>query len=487
MTETFRRILWLIPVLSVGAVFLFITLASVSTMRPAPSTVLLYNANPESAEIAAQEALRDLAARKPGAEAELARLGGAALPTILPLLPSIPIFEQRRIVLALKPVAERMGLKQDAWQHDWKPTSVQAAGSASNEADTQLLFWERYRDEHGLDLRPLATSRLVRRLVQSDVDRKNADLLALDTYALPVLVASLGRVRDASDVGRIRRIAGAISHTTGEDFSLSSDANRKEAQVLATQIRRFWDDHGAKWTELDPLSLLVGRFSQTEFARWAFRTTRQISGLDDSEVARRLRAHGLISLPLFICSLGGFILLGPAIAAFLQILELRRTRVGLRSWSIKVILGLTLVSVLQMTLRDPSRNTIALSLLSLLAGSAVSAFTLDREIGDRLDWRTHHVLHLRRPIARTRAVVAWIAPSIPTLAPLAVAESALWISCLEVSAQSRGLGMESLLAVRTGDLDYLMGVCLGLGLATGMAQVLADLVLGQAQLRRGES
>jgi hypothetical protein len=57
---------------------------------------------------------------------------------------------------------------------------------------------------------------------------------------------------------------------------------------------------------------------------------------------------------------------------------------------------------------------------------------------------------------------------------------------LEAGSRTDGLGLETLRALRLGDIDFLMAVCLSLGLLTGMAQVLADIFLGNIRTRLGE-
>jgi hypothetical protein len=127
-----------------------------------------------------------------------------------------------------------------------------------------------------------------------------------------------------------------------------------------------------------------------------------------------------------------------------------------------------------------------LSVLGLLTGTAFSAFILQRELNDRLDWRTHHVLKGRPGAKKIGAIFRWLAPSVPTLTPIAVAESALWVTCLETRSKVDGLGAFALRAYAEGDLDFLVALCLGLGLATGVAQILADLLLGADRNPQGE-
>jgi hypothetical protein len=367
----------------------------------------------------------------------------------------------------------------------WSATTHPNA-SGPQSIDRALLFWERYRDEHALDLRPLAVSRLVKRAAQREGQLQNADLLAVDTYALPHLVGSMGRISTAADVARVRRLARAISHATDQHFAVPEDAGISDARKVATAIRRYWDENGAKWTELGRSELLVARLSQTEFAAWVFRSVRQLTGLDHPEVWERFSSRGRVSASLAAFCLLGLLVVGPVAAAIIQVLSLRRSRWQLERWGLRTGLATLLMTLVSLLTAPSDGDLFRLSVLGLLTGTAFSAFILQRELNDSLDWRTHHVIKLRPGAKKIGAIYRWLAPSVPTLTPIAVAESAFWVTCLETRSKVDGLGAFALRAYAEGDLDFLVALCLGLGLATGVAQILADLLLGADRNPQGE-
>jgi hypothetical protein len=475
MAELLRRIFWLIPVLVVGAVASFFVFGSLSSVQRHFRKPLFYNSAPQSAETSAKWALELVKKGDPQGAEHLATLGGAALPIVLQELPALTIHQQRAVGRALAPVARRMQIQDKS-----------AVGTDSTDADAALLFWQRYGEEHSLDLRPLTTTRLVKRTALRDSQVRNADLLAVDTYALPTLVGALGRISDENDIVRTRRLVTVISHVTEQPWEIPRGASIEQARKVATEIRRFFDENGAKWTDLQRFELLVARFSQTEFANWVFRSVRQVTGLDHPELLERLAARAAASAPRLAFCLIGFLVFGPMVAAVIQVLQLRRSRFQLERFGLRAVLAGAIMTLLLLA-GNPKRPDFGyLALLALLIGTAISTFILQRELGDRLDWRTHHVLRSRPGREKVAAVARWLAPSIPTLTPLAVAEAAVWITCLEVSAQADGLFGYALSSIREGDLDYLVTLCLGLGLITGTAQALADLVLGTARSTRGE-
>lgn len=483
MTEAIRRVLWFLPVLVAGALLLFLALGNTPTVAGRLERPLFYNASPTSAQLAARQALAHLSAGDPRAKQELLELGGAALPTILDDFATMNVSERRLVAVALWPIAERMGLsEQRTWTRD-SPAHRENAPSG----DEQLLFWERYREEHALDLRPLSVARLVRRMSDRDDQLRSPDLMAVDTYALPTMVAMLGRIRKDADIDRVRRLLTMISHVTGKTWRLSPQATLSEAQTQATAVRRYWDEHGARFTPLNQFELLVARFSQTEFSTWVFRSSREIARIDISPLRERFLRGGRRSLPPFAFSLIGLLIVGPLVAATIQVVQLNASRFQLERLGLRIGLTAGMMTLIPLLIAQRSETTTPSWLTPLLVGAAYSTFILHRELNDKLDWRTHHVLRGRRALRRITAVAHWLAPSLPTLTPIAVAEAALWVTCLEMSTGLHGLGWETLKALREGDLYWLMAICLTLGMTTGIAQAVADLFLGDGTVRRKES
>lgn len=482
MTEALRRLLWFLPVLIAGAVLLFLALGQTSTVAQHLKRPLLYNAAPVSADLAAQTALSEFLASARTDAPELVKLGGAALPIVLASIDTMPVDERRRVARALWPLAERMGLSRE---RSWGRTT---RGRREHElsADEQLLFWERYREEHALDLRPLAVARLVKRMAARDSRLRNPDLMAVDTYALPTLVNMLGRVRSREDLNRVRRLLEMISHVTGKEWRIRERASLHEAQIQATQVRRFWDEEGPKFSQLSPLELLVARFSQTEFTMWVERSVREVSGIDTSPIRRRFTRAGQLSWPLLVVALLGMLFVGPVVTATIQVLQLQASRFRLDQIGLRLGLATALVAIVPLLVTERSVSRAQMLLATFLMGTLHSVFILHRELNDKVDWRTHHILRERGLIKRIAAVARWLVPSLPTLTPIAIAEAAVWITCIEVAGSQDGLGRTTLTALRTGDLYWLMTICLALGVATALAQVFADLFLGDGELKRQE-
>ncbi|HSC85947.1 MAG TPA: hypothetical protein VLC09_01700 [Polyangiaceae bacterium] len=485
LVDTIRRVFWLLPVLIVGAASLFAAFSS--TIAPPPAgSALFFNPRPRQASSEAEAALQRFLAAEDGADAKadakadanaaedaaarLVRLGGAALPHLLERIDSLPPDQARRLADALWPIAERMG----SWESE---TLALTDARDAKRSERRLEFWRDFRDEHASDFRPLVVQRLVRRLSARDLSLRRADLLVVDTYALPALIDQLGRVQTNADVERVQRVAALIAHVRGQEFR-GQARSVVAARRLASQLRGEWDREGPDYTSLNGVEQLAASLSQTEFAIWVRRSLRQLTKVDDSALGERLARGAAISAPSFLLALLGALVLGPALAAWLQVLEMSRKVPRAGRLSVRLGLALAVCSLLPGALLEPTASAFWRGSLALLAGTLPSTFLLSHELGQRVDWRTHRLLRRRRSWARVRAIWRWLGPSLPTLSPLVAAEAAFAVACLEIGSNRPGLGLETWRAAQTGDLPWLMLSSLALGLFTGSTQLLCDAVLG---------
>jgi hypothetical protein len=484
MAEALRRLLWSIPLLGALTVALFFCLSHLHAAERQLSQPRFYNPDPDSAQHAAQQAVADLLQGRTRAAARLVELGGAALPTLLDSLPTRPLAERRRISDALWPIALRMGFSaEDIW--------VAGMGRVLGEfdiptSDEKLIFWERFGKEHATDLAPLAVQRLVKRVATRDAQLRERELRAIDTFALPALVEALGRVKNEKDAQRCRRLIKYINHATGKDFSVNGEVTVDAMRREVTNIRTFWDEKGAQWTQYSPFQRLLGRVVQTEYVKWLTRTLRAITRLDRGSLSDQVSSGFVISAPLLSACLFGLFGLGPLISSAIQVILLSMGGYRIERFGLRLVLTSLLVVLTSWTLRLTEASRHEMFLLSLLSGAAFGTFVLQRELSDRLNWRTHHVLSRRRPIERVAAVVRWIAPAVPTLLPMALVEAAMWVICLESKVGRPGLGELTVRALRDGNTSFLMAMCLGLGLLTLSLQIFADLMLGDNAEARGE-
>ena len=185
-----RRTLWIVPTLFFVSILVFSFLSwTLPKARSGPEgrQAIFFNPQPDNVRDRALAIMKRVAESERDEEAmrELATLGGAALPHVLPRLDELDPAERARVSVALRPVAMRMGL---GTREDF----------ASGEATT--LFWTRFWQDRALDYRPVVVRRLAKRASERRLTLRRDDIIQLDTYALPELMRALGRVWGVDDV-----------------------------------------------------------------------------------------------------------------------------------------------------------------------------------------------------------------------------------------------------------------------------------------------
>lgn len=479
MAEAIRRLLGLVPVLLVGSILLFFLLGTHPKAERPGRLPLFFHPSPVSANTAAGAAMRGTARGDAASVRALQELGGAALPHVLPRLSEFGVAERRRIAEALDPVAARMQIElyQRGRGTAGATTELRAA------EDRRLLAWERYYEDHDLDFRPLSVERLVRRLSSRSSSLREADLLAVDTYALPYLVEALGRVDTAADVERVARLAPVIARLLGPTFSLAPGADRAAARELASRIREDFDRHGAKYTELGRFELMTAHLTQSEFGVFWVQTLRELRGIDTPRVYATLAQAFASSAHLLVLAFVGALVLGPLAAGLLHLAALKKPEASrgrpLRRW-----LALACAALLPtLCLLAPEPGAPA-SLAMLLTATLVSAFTLTGELGDGVDWRSRLVT-ARRPLrSRLRSVGLSLAMIIPTFLPLIAGEVFLWVACVELSSGADGLFPRTVRALERGDLHALLTLSLLSWTGIALLQTVSDALVSSPGERR---
>lgn len=479
MAEAIRRLLGLVPVLLVGSILLFFLLGAHPKVEHPGRLPLFFHPDPVSAEAAAAQAMRGAAAGEEASARALQELGGAALPHVLPRLSEFGVGERRRIAEALEPVAARMQIENSRRFRT-------AGGDGRNAEDQHLLAWERYYEDHDLDFRPLSVERLVRRLSSRSSSLREADLTAVDTYALPYLVQALGRVDSEADVQRIGRLTPAIARFLGPAFTLPQGADRRAARELASRIREHFDRTGAKFTDLGRFERMTAHLTQTEFGVFWIQTFRELRGIDTPVVYSTLALAFASSARLLTLAVLGALLLGPVVAGLLH-LRPWQTNPSKSDSSAKPTerwLALACAALLPpFCLLGPRPGPFA-SLLMLLTATLVSAFTLMGELADGVDWRSRAVI-ARRPLAsRMRSVGLSLAVIMPTFLPLIAGEIFLWVACVELSSGTDGLFPRTVRALERGDLHALLTLSLLSWTSIALLQTLSDALLSAIGERR---
>ena len=187
------------------------------------------------------------------ARAELLRLGGAALPHVLPQLDSLEPGARGRVAMALGPLALRM-----------RVAGVDDVASP----ERALLFFGRFWQDRSIEFRPTTVRRAVDRLAERSLALRRDDVIHADTYALEALVAALGKVQSAADVARVERLHPVLMHITGRGEALPREPTVDEATRAVEHWQELWLQEGADYSVLEGPRRVAALVTETQYGKW---------------------------------------------------------------------------------------------------------------------------------------------------------------------------------------------------------------------------
>jgi len=306
-----RRTLWAIPTLfGVSLLVFFVTtlipdpaggaLLLPSVVRWDPSAVLaleerrrahfldlprFFNLRPSDVETRAEEALAHVVQDDDEARLaahRLARLGGAALPYVLPKLDNLAPAARGRVAVALSPVAERMGL----------------GDRRLTDPDRAVLFWGRFWDDRALDFTDSAVERAVHRLVLHATDLRQDELLEVDTFGLDEVMRAMNETHDRQALARLASVA---SHVTGRTNLVPEDADPTFARRAVADWEEWWYVHRADYVHLEGAERVGATLGETRYGKWVLRAVSGelgVSTRDGEPVIDKLRARTPLTLAM---------------------------------------------------------------------------------------------------------------------------------------------------------------------------------------------
>lgn len=383
------------------------------------------------------------------AELELARLGGAALPYVLPALDSLDPHRRERVALALTPIALRM----EVASRDELADGAQA-----------VLFWTRFWQDRAIDFRAASVRHLTLRLAERSIALRREDLVHVDTFALPALMDALGEVKDANDVARVQRLTSVLSHITDLPVRDAPSPSIAEAQRTVDTWRDFWALHGSEYTDLDGPRRLAATLVETQYGKWLAAVQRGGLGRTRTgESALAVIERGLVTTAfLLLVGLGGGFSFGVLWTRF----ERRTSHIALRYAS--AVLGTALAAI-------PCATFV--SLLADRGAGLGSATCLVMAVSAA--WVSRHLA--RSTISEGR--VSPLAAAFSVSAPLGATYPPLVLSAIvlvELAFGLPGLGRTAALALAAGDVNAWMASSLALALATLLLRQAADLLRPRA-------
>jgi len=289
MRRAIERLTFLLLSFAAASLISFALLARLCDRAQPGGAVLplLVNVSPRDARELTLGAVRRVATGGPtaaAAGAELVRLGGAALPHVLPFLESLEPAARGRVALALAPIARRMGV---------------AADGDLDTPERAVVFFTRFWQDRSADFRVTAVRRKVERLAERSLPLRRKEVVELDTFALAELLDALGRVHTPDDVKRVERVAPVLAHVTGVALVLPQNPTVAAASALVTRWHDWQLDHGPDFVTLDGPGRLAAVVMQTRYFRFLASARRTLTGDDTDSAARlaRVLALGRETLP----------------------------------------------------------------------------------------------------------------------------------------------------------------------------------------------
>jgi peptide/nickel transport system permease protein len=430
--------------------------AQARRISPFASLPPFFNRTPVGVRELSAVAVRAVARGGPSATpaaSELARLGGAALPYVLPALDSLDPDSRVRVALALTPVALRMEV---------------AAPEDLISGDQAVLFWTRFWQDRAIDFRAPAVQHLTTRLAERAIALRREDLIHVDTFALPALIDALGEVTTEEDAARVERLSSVLSHVTGVPALLPSDADTTQARRAVDTWRDFWELHGSEYSTLNGPRRLAATFAETQYGKWMADVLRGGLGRTrGGETALSLVERSLpTTLFLLLIGLGGGFSLAVAWARF------ERRASTLTSRYASVIAGTALAAI-------PCATFVRL--LSSSHAGYVSAASL--VMLTTAAWVSRHLSRS----ALSPGHVAPLASAFAVSAPLGATYPPFVLSAIvlvELQFRLPGLGAAAARALGSGDVNAWMAASLALALATLLLRQTADLLRPRLTARR---
>ncbi len=302
----FRRILWAVPTLMGLSVLAFVltSLIPAGALGVDPSLEVarsrqmfldlpyFINEAPVGAGELSLRLLKKLAlGADPQAQAELGRIGGAALPHILPKLDQLPSDARERVAVSLTPVAMRMGLE--------------ASFPTGRETRDLAAFWSRFWDDHTLDFTPASASRAVTRYAQHGGEDRLRVLRLVDTFALPAVFAELKKTDQPEQQMRLIHLA---SLATSQGPSVTDQDTPFTLARARDRWLEWWYVYRSDYTAFEGSERALAAITETRYGRWTARVVTGelgVSSRDGETIARKLRRRIPVTLFSILLALFG--------------------------------------------------------------------------------------------------------------------------------------------------------------------------------------
>jgi len=491
MRHALRRVLWSVPILFLISLFAFWVLtagAGLDVSRAASSESehpllghhslpRFFNSNPLSARDLSLRAMSSVAsddATSGAARRELVRLGGAALPHVLPQLDSLEPRGRARVALALAPIAKRM--------------SVGTSEELEN-PEAAVLFWTRFWADRAIEFRPVVVKRAVARLSEKSTAGRREDVRQLDTFALPELLSRLPPIESPEDVKRARRITVVASAIAGRPWVVPKNASLPAARSVVSQWQVWWLEHRADYVVFDGAERSLAMVSETQYGRWAAEAAQNRWGLTRTgrPVLDLMLARAPVTLWLLASGMLGGWLVGVALgmvgaARAHEPSDYLTAAVAVLVAALPVGLGLVWLPPASAVTEYFAGGTTMVGVAAVIVSRhqrTATRVALDQEYTRTARAFGAGPWRLARWSVRSSSVAAVSLLGVHLTTLLTVA------FVLEHALGLQGLGSTTLLAVTTRDVAWLMALSLVVAALLALAQIVSDALLAALDPRVG--
>lgn len=407
----------------------------------------------------------------------LARIGGAALPEILPELGSRPLEERRRIALALAPIGLRMGVADKAKLED---------------PDRALTFWSHFWEDRTLEFTAPAVRRAVSRLARRPTPLRERDIRAVDTFALEALIDAMPETRDPESLSKLTELARDISGYPGR---IDPDAAPDERTRTIADWQRWWYVNRTHFVELVGAERVSASLTETRYGRWIGRAAQGelgVSTRDGEPVLDKLKRFAPPTL-----SLAGFALL-VSVALALPLALLAAWRRGsavdhATAAGVFALYSLPTFWVAELLARHGARGPSA-SIWLPVAALTLAAFARMTRYQRSAIIETLGFDYIRTARAKgaSAARILIVHAMRNALMPLVTASSLLLPELLggafvvEIVFDIHGIGSDTLRAAEAYDTPMLVAVVLLVAAVTMLGMLAADVIQGLLDPRARE-
>jgi ABC-type dipeptide/oligopeptide/nickel transport system permease component len=229
----------------------------------------------------------------------LGKLGGAALPYVLPKLDNLAPAARGRVAVALAPVAARMGLV-DENAHAGGETATTAM---LNDPLTAATFWTRFWEDRTLEFTEPAVRRAVDRLTMRATDARQKDIEEVDTYALPELMETLQMTTDPAIQEQLTSLA---AHATEHPVTIPPNADAAFRAHVVQDWMSWWYVHRTEFDALSGPERVAATFADTRYGKWVGRAATGELGVsvrDGEPIAKKLRERAPITMALTLIAM----------------------------------------------------------------------------------------------------------------------------------------------------------------------------------------